>query len=166
MSQAAEAGPSNLVEVTSPEHFTEIMQQDLNRVSLLNFYAPWAEPCKQMNEVVKEIAVKYPQVLCLVVSIIMHTSNAIKEADGLHFHNIYPSIGITDRSRVAARRFRIVRRRGRTLLRTASRTHAPLAHQRSQRLCPLCSRRHPRRPHKIHRYRQRIQDISHPSSRL
>lgn len=68
MSQATEAGPSNLVEVTSPEHFTEIMQQDLNRVSLLNFYAPWAEPCKQMNEVVKEIAIKYPQVLCLVVS--------------------------------------------------------------------------------------------------
>ncbi|SNX86231.1 probable glutaredoxin [Melanopsichium pennsylvanicum] len=64
---AAEAGPSNLVEVTSPEHFTEIMQQDLTRVSLLNFYAPWAEPCKQMNEVVKEIAIKYPQVLCLVI---------------------------------------------------------------------------------------------------
>lgn len=68
MSQATEAGPSNLVEVTSPEHFTEVMQQDLTRVSLLNFYAPWAEPCKQMNEVVKEIAIKYPQVLCLAVS--------------------------------------------------------------------------------------------------
>lgn len=67
MSQATEAGPSNLVEVTSPEHFTEIMQKDLTRVSLLNFYAPWAEPCKQMNEVVREIAVKYPQVLCLAI---------------------------------------------------------------------------------------------------
>lgn len=69
MSHATEAGPSNLVEVTSPEHFTEVMQQDLTRVSLLNFYAPWAEPCKQMNEVVKEIAIKYPQVLCLAVSV-------------------------------------------------------------------------------------------------
>ncbi|SPO28920.1 probable glutaredoxin [Ustilago trichophora] len=67
MSQATQAGPSNLVEVTSPEHFTEVMQQDLTRVSLLNFYAPWAEPCKQMNEVVKEIAIKYPQVLCLAI---------------------------------------------------------------------------------------------------
>ncbi|GAC75747.1 glutaredoxin-related protein [Moesziomyces antarcticus T-34] len=67
MSQAADASPSNLVEVTSPEHFTEIMQKDLTRVSLLNFYAPWAEPCKQMNEVVREIAIKYPQVLCLVI---------------------------------------------------------------------------------------------------
>lgn len=63
----AAASPANLVEVTSPEHFTDLMQQDLNRVSLLNFWAPWAEPCKQMNEVVKEIAVKYPQVLCLVI---------------------------------------------------------------------------------------------------
>ncbi|SPC61781.1 probable glutaredoxin [Ustilago sp. UG-2017b] len=67
MSQTNEAGPSNLVEVTSPEHFTEIMQQDLTRVSLLNFYAPWAEPCRQMNEVVREIAIKYPQVLCLII---------------------------------------------------------------------------------------------------
>ncbi|SJX64468.1 probable glutaredoxin [Sporisorium reilianum f. sp. reilianum] len=68
MSQsAAEAGPSNLVEVTSPEHFTSIMQKDLSRVSLLNFFAPWAEPCKQMNEVVREIAIKYPQVLCLAI---------------------------------------------------------------------------------------------------
>lgn len=93
MSQPAEAGPSNLVEVTSPEHFTEVMQQDLNRISLLNFYAPWAEPCKQMNEVVKEIAVKYPQVLCLVVSFIFHMSNAMKEDDSLHFHNLsLPSV--------------------------------------------------------------------------
>ncbi|PWN50190.1 glutaredoxin [Violaceomyces palustris] len=61
------SSPSNLVDVTSPEHFTELMQQDLNRVSLLNFWAPWAEPCAQMNEVVKELAAKYPQVLFLVI---------------------------------------------------------------------------------------------------
>ncbi|EPQ26362.1 uncharacterized protein PFL1_06010 [Pseudozyma flocculosa PF-1] len=66
-SAAANAAPSNLVEVTSPEHFTELMQADLTRVSLLNFWAPWAEPCKQMNDVVKELALKYPQVLCLVI---------------------------------------------------------------------------------------------------
>ena len=66
---SASAKPSNLVEVTSPEHFTDLMQQDLERVSLLNFWAPWAEPCKQMNEVVEELAAKYPNVLCLVVSI-------------------------------------------------------------------------------------------------
>ncbi len=64
---SAASGPSNLVEVSSPEHFTEVMQQDLTRVSLLNFHAPWAEPCKQMNEVVREIAIKYPQVLCLAI---------------------------------------------------------------------------------------------------
>ncbi|PWY98724.1 glutaredoxin [Testicularia cyperi] len=62
-----DSNPTNLVDVSSPEHFTELMQQDLNRVSLLNFWAPWAEPCKQMNEVVREIATKYPQILCLVI---------------------------------------------------------------------------------------------------
>jgi thioredoxin-like negative regulator of GroEL len=60
---------SNLVHVTSPEHFTEQMQADLARVSLLNFWAPWAEPCGQMNAVVEELAAKYPQLLVLMVSI-------------------------------------------------------------------------------------------------
>lgn len=60
--------PTNLVTVDSPEHFTSLMSADLNRVSLLNFWAPWAEPCEQMNAVVKELAQKYPQVLCLMVS--------------------------------------------------------------------------------------------------
>lgn len=61
--------PTNLVTVDSPEHFTSLMSADLNRVSLLNFWAPWAEPCEQMNTVVKELAQKYPQVLCLMVSL-------------------------------------------------------------------------------------------------
>jgi hypothetical protein len=61
--------PSNLVTITSAEHFTELMSSDLNRVSLLNFWASWAEPCEQMNAVVQELAEKFPQVLCLMVSI-------------------------------------------------------------------------------------------------
>lgn len=60
-------GPSNLVTVTSPDHFTTLMSSDLNRVSLLNFWASWAEPCEQMNGVVRELAEKYPHVLCLMV---------------------------------------------------------------------------------------------------
>lgn len=60
---------SNLVHVTSPEHFTEQMSADLARVSLLNFWAPWAEPCGQMNAVVEELAAKYPQLLVLMVSV-------------------------------------------------------------------------------------------------
>lgn len=59
--------PSNLVTVTSSEHFTSLMSADLNRVSLLNFWASWAEPCEQMNAVVQELAQKFPQVLCLNV---------------------------------------------------------------------------------------------------
>ncbi|PWN97037.1 glutaredoxin [Tilletiopsis washingtonensis] len=43
------------------------MQADLARVSLLNFWAPWAEPCGQMNAVVEELAAKYPQLLVLMI---------------------------------------------------------------------------------------------------
>lgn len=39
------------VVVTSPEHFKELLSADLNRVSVLNFWAPWADVCKPMNEV-------------------------------------------------------------------------------------------------------------------
>lgn len=60
--------PTNLIEITSPEHFTQVMGQDLTRVSLLNFWAPWAEPCEQMNKVVEELAQKWPAVLVLMVS--------------------------------------------------------------------------------------------------
>lgn len=54
------SAPTNLITIDSPEHFTSVMSADLNKVTLLNFWAPWAEPCQQMNEVVKELAAKYP----------------------------------------------------------------------------------------------------------
>ena len=57
----------NFFEVTSPEHFQALLSEDLKRISLINFWAPWAEPCKQMNEVVFELAKKYPQLLVLQV---------------------------------------------------------------------------------------------------
>ncbi|KAI6013325.1 glutaredoxin [Pisolithus microcarpus] len=58
---------SNFYEITSTEQFQDLLSADLNRVSLINFWAPWAGPCKQMNEVVIELAKKYPQVLVLQV---------------------------------------------------------------------------------------------------
>lgn len=61
------AAPTNLVTIDSPEHFTTVMKSDLNRVTLLNFWAPWAEPCQQMNQVVSELAAKYPQAMFLQV---------------------------------------------------------------------------------------------------
>ncbi|KAI1792118.1 glutaredoxin [Ganoderma leucocontextum] len=64
---AAAAAVTNFYEVSSPEHFQNVLSEDLNRVSLINFWAPWAEPCKQMNEVVIELAKKYPQVVVLQV---------------------------------------------------------------------------------------------------
>ena len=58
---------TNIVDVTSPEHFQASLSADLSRISLINFWAPWAEPCKQMNEVVAELAKKYPQTQFLEV---------------------------------------------------------------------------------------------------
>ncbi|KAJ3934039.1 MAG: thioredoxin [Lentinula lateritia] len=58
---------SNHHEVTSPSHFQQLLSSDLNRVSVLNFWAEWAEPCKQMNAVTVELANKYPSVLFLQI---------------------------------------------------------------------------------------------------
>jgi len=58
---------SNFHEIASPEEFQSLLSQDLSRVSLINFWAPWAEPCKKMNEIVLELAKKYPQLLVLQV---------------------------------------------------------------------------------------------------
>ena len=63
------ATPSNLVTVTSPEHFKSILSEDLNRVSCLNFWADWAEPCAAFNNDFKEAAIKYPKALFLMVSV-------------------------------------------------------------------------------------------------
>lgn len=59
--------PSNVVAITSPEMFTTLMQQDLNRVTLLNFWAPWAQPCEPMMKAVNELAVRFPHVLFMNV---------------------------------------------------------------------------------------------------
>jgi thiol-disulfide isomerase/thioredoxin len=58
---------SSFVEVTSPEQFKELLSKDLNRVSIINFWADFAEPCKQMNQVFQELSKKYPAGLFLQV---------------------------------------------------------------------------------------------------
>ncbi|TFK24810.1 thioredoxin [Coprinopsis marcescibilis] len=58
---------TNLHQVNSPDHFKDLLSADLNRVSVINFWAPWAAPCAQMNEVFSELAKKYPATLFLQV---------------------------------------------------------------------------------------------------
>ena len=59
--------PTNLHQVGSSDHFKDLLSQDLQRVSLLYFWAPWAEPCKQMTEVVVELSRKYEKLLSLQI---------------------------------------------------------------------------------------------------
>jgi len=57
--------PPNLHHVQSSDHFKQLLSEDLQRVSLLYFWAPWAEPCKQMTPIVDELSRKYQQLLSL-----------------------------------------------------------------------------------------------------
>jgi thiol-disulfide isomerase/thioredoxin len=57
----------NIYQVTSPDHFKDLLSKDLQRVSLLYFWAPWAGPCKQMTEVVTELSKKYSNLLSLQI---------------------------------------------------------------------------------------------------
>ncbi|RSH92642.1 monothiol glutaredoxin grx4 [Saitozyma podzolica] len=58
---------SNFVNVTSPQHFKDLLSADLNRVSCLNFWAPWAEPCAAFTKAVEGEATKFPGVLFLSI---------------------------------------------------------------------------------------------------
>jgi len=61
------ASSQNYYVVESASHFQTLLSADLERVSLLNFWAPWAEPCKKMNDVVEELAKKYESLLVLQI---------------------------------------------------------------------------------------------------
>ncbi|KAJ7494809.1 glutaredoxin [Mycena galericulata] len=67
MASSSSTSSPNLITVTSPTHFQTLLSADLTRVSLINFWAPWAAPCAQMNAVVAELAKKHPRILALNV---------------------------------------------------------------------------------------------------
>ncbi|KAI9251447.1 glutaredoxin [Phascolomyces articulosus] len=50
---------SNTIEITSEAQFQDLTTKK-DAVLVLNFWASWAEPCKQMNEVAAELAGKFP----------------------------------------------------------------------------------------------------------
>jgi thiol-disulfide isomerase/thioredoxin len=65
---------SNLLEISSDEQFGDLLSKK-DTVYVLNFWASWAEPCQQMNEVFAELAGKFPALQFLKVSWIWLVSN-------------------------------------------------------------------------------------------
>ena len=67
----------NLVTITSPDMFTKLMEQNLERVTLLNFWAPWAQPCERMNGAVAQYASEYPQAMFMNVRVAARARHAL-----------------------------------------------------------------------------------------
>jgi thiol-disulfide isomerase/thioredoxin len=59
---------TNLTEITSDAQFNDLASKK-DAVYVLNFWASWAEPCQQMNEVFAELAGKFPALQFLKVHI-------------------------------------------------------------------------------------------------
>ena len=51
--------------VNSPTHFQELLSADLSRVSVLNFWASFAEPCTTMNAEVEKLSKDTSSILFL-----------------------------------------------------------------------------------------------------
>ncbi|KAF7972227.1 hypothetical protein HWV62_18628 [Athelia sp. TMB] len=64
---ATTPAPANFHEITSVAQFQATMQAGLARISLVSFWAPWAEPCTPMTALVRELAGKYPDIQVLHV---------------------------------------------------------------------------------------------------
>lgn len=49
---------SNLIELTSEDGLKNLIEKNKGSVIILDFWATWAQPCSQMNEVFAELAGK------------------------------------------------------------------------------------------------------------
>jgi thiol-disulfide isomerase/thioredoxin len=62
-SQTDMTSSSSVTEITSVEQFQQFIKAaGPSQVVALNFWAPWAAPCEQMNKVFAELSQKYPSV--------------------------------------------------------------------------------------------------------
>lgn len=85
---------ANFQVITSSSQFKDILSVDLNRVSLINFWAPWAEPCKQMNEFVTELAKKHPELLVLQVRALFLITSEFRPTDLINILVVVLVVGI------------------------------------------------------------------------
>ncbi|KAG0245736.1 Glutaredoxin 3, partial [Mortierella polycephala] len=53
---------TNYTILSSDEEFAKVFQPTSSTVYAMNFWASWAPPCIQMNEVFEELAAKNPNI--------------------------------------------------------------------------------------------------------
>lgn len=59
---------SNIYQLSSDEEYKKILVANRTSLFVVNFWADWAEPCKQMNEVFTELATRQPSAVFISVS--------------------------------------------------------------------------------------------------
>jgi thiol-disulfide isomerase/thioredoxin len=60
---------SNLLELTSEEDLKNLIEKNKGTIIFLDFWATWAQPCSQMNEVFDELARKHSSIKFVKVNI-------------------------------------------------------------------------------------------------
>jgi thiol-disulfide isomerase/thioredoxin len=64
---------SAVQEVETIEQFQQVLKSaGPTQVVALNFWAPWAAPCTQMNQVFAELSLKYPSVKFAQVTVAIY----------------------------------------------------------------------------------------------
>jgi thiol-disulfide isomerase/thioredoxin len=76
---------TNLQEITTDQQFTDLCSKK-DAVLALNFWASWAEPCQQMNDVFAELAGKFPAIQFLKVN--SHATTVLMNDSSLYWLHI------------------------------------------------------------------------------
>lgn len=69
--------------ITTEKQFDRLVSKG-NVINVLNFWASWAEPCQQMNQVFTELASKYPNPC--YIQVIRQTCHSVTYIDRIFFY--------------------------------------------------------------------------------
>lgn len=73
------ADPETLNEIESVQQYKDFISLYGDQILVLNFYADWANPCKYMNNVFKELSIKFSNMKFANVSKIKYICKGLRE---------------------------------------------------------------------------------------